>query len=162
MAAGDILKVAESHFPTSAVGQTIREFNKVRETIFVDVENLGAGADITARAFWSPDRACYIKDIRIIWQAATVGVDGSNTLVVDVANATQSGVVIGTVSRTATNTANTSTSLTLTAANCDVAANDVITFAVTQGASADAGIFRIQVTYLANAQLGNGAGTVLS
>lgn len=158
---GTVQKRRITAYPGSAEREAIVQLNGLRQTVTYWVEDLSAGADFTARAIWSPSVACYITAVKVIWAAATVGVDGSNTLVIDLANATQSNA-IGTLSRTSTNSANTTSSLTLTAANQDIAADDVVTLAVTQGATANAGIFGIQIEYRSFEQIGNAAGTAFT
>lgn len=158
---GTVQKRRLTDYPGSACHEAIVQLNTVESVVHTDIEDLAAGADITARAFWSPRVASYILGARVIFQGATTGVDGSNTLVIDLTNATQ-GVTIGTLTRTATNTANSTASLTLTAAYQDVAADDVICFAVTQGATADAGKMRLQVTYRNHEQVGEADGTAIS
>lgn len=98
-----------------------------------------AGTDISARAVYVASVAMTVLDsVKVICTEATVGVDGSNTLVLTLRNITE-GVDVATITRTATNSANDVLSLTLTAANADLAANDVLGLTVTQGATADAG-----------------------
>lgn len=126
------------------------EFNKVitdletlragiRETISVDNEDLAAGADIAARPFYQAKVAETVLDsVVYIPQANSVGVDGSNTLVITLRNVTE-GVDIATVTRTTNLVAGTPVALTLTAANADIAASDVLGLTITQGATADVG-----------------------
>lgn len=158
---GTVQKTRCTSYPGSSEREAIKQLNGLTQMLTYQVEDLSAGSDFTARIIWSPSVACYITAIKVLWYAATVGVDGSNTLVIDVANATQS-VTIGTLSRTATNTANTASSLTLTEANQDVAASDVVTLAVTQGATANAGTFGIQIEYRSFEQIGDAAGTAIT
>lgn len=111
------------------------------------IENLAAGADLTARAFFVAPAALTILDsVKLIPEAASTGVDGSNTLVVTLRNITE-GVDIATITRTADLVANTPLALTLTSANADIAAGDVLGIVVTQGATADAGTFMVQFSF---------------
>lgn len=104
-----------------------------------EVDPGSAGTDISARSVFVASVAMTVLDsVKVICTEATVGVDGSNTLVLTLRNITE-GVDIATITRTATNSANDVLSLTLTAANADLAANDVLGITVTQGATADAG-----------------------
>lgn len=105
--------------------------------VLYQVEDLAAGADISARAIFQAKQALTIlDDVVFIPAAASVGVDGSNTLVITLRNITE-GVDIATVTRTTDLVANTPIALTLTAANADVASADVLGIVVTQGATAD-------------------------
>jgi hypothetical protein len=109
-----------------------------RSVVSYDIEDLAAGADIAARAIYVAPRASTIIDsVRVIHEAASAAVDGSNTLVVTLRNITE-GVDIASVTKTATTSANVADTLTLTAANADIASGDVLGIVVTQGASADA------------------------
>lgn len=110
------------------------------------VENLAAGGDITERVFWRAPYPCYVYEAEILPVAASVGVDGSNTVLVTIQNITQ-GVAIATVTSTTNYVANTPIALTVTTANADIAAGDVIGLIVTQGATADTAGFVVQFTY---------------
>jgi hypothetical protein len=110
------------------------------------VENLAAGADITERAFWRAPYPVQVYQVQVLPIAASVGVDGSNTVLVTLRNITQ-GVDIATVTSTSNYVANTPISLTITAANADVAADDVLGIVVTQGATADTAGFVVQADY---------------
>lgn len=116
------------------------------QTAFTRVEDLSAGADITARAFFRAKYPIEVLEAEILPEAVSAGVDGSNTLAVTLRNITE-GVDIATVTRTTDLAANTPVALTVTAANADVAADDVLGIVVTQGATANAGRFILQVTY---------------
>ncbi len=118
------------------------------KTITHAVENLGAGADIAARSIHSFNTDGWIVAARVVNQAtASVGIDASNTAVVALANA--AGAV---ASRTYNNTTvfpspNIADSLgTLTNPHCPK--GDVLTLAVTQGTTADAGPFLVEVDYV--------------
>lgn len=116
------------------------------QTVVTKVENLAAGADLTERVFWRAPYPVEILSCEILPEAASVGVDGSNTAVVTLRNITASEN-IATVTSTAQWAANTPIALTLTAANVDVAADAVIGIVVTNGATADLPIFNLQVNY---------------
>jgi hypothetical protein len=121
---------------------------KLVKTVTHLVEDLGAGADIAARAIHSFDQDGWIVSARIVNQATTAtGIDAGNTCVV--ALAVTAGAV---ASKTYTNTvvfpaANTQDSLG-TITNHHVPKNDVMTLAVTQGATANAGPFLVEVDYI--------------
>lgn len=111
------------------------------------VENLAAGADLTARAFFKAPVALTILDsVNVIPEAASTGIDGSNTLVLTLRNITES-VDIATTTRTIDLAANAPVSLTLAAANADITSGDVLGLVVTQGAAADAGTFLFQFSF---------------
>jgi len=118
------------------------------KTVIQLVEDLAAGADIAARALHSVDQDSWIVAARIANQATTAtGIDASNTCVVALANA--AGAV---ASKTYTNTvvfpaANAQDSLgTITNPHCPK--GDVLTLAVTQGATANAGPFLVEVDFV--------------
>ena len=112
---GTVQKRRVASYPGSAEYEALIQHNGTVQTLLYQVEDLGAGVDFTARIIWSPSVASYITAIKVLFYAATASVDGSNTFVVTVANATQA-VTIGTLTKTATSTANTAEALTLTAA----------------------------------------------
>lgn len=108
------------------------------------LENLSAGADITARAFWRAPAAGSVSAAFFLNEAASAGIDVSNTAVVTLRNITASAD-IATITLTANTTANTATALTLGTAT--LAADDIVGIVVTQGAAADLGIINLQFTY---------------
>lgn len=110
------------------------------------IEDLAQGGDITARAFFQAPRPCRVLDARIIPEAASTGVDGSNTLLVQLYNITQSAAVAA-VTRTADLAANTPVALTVAASAAEIEEDDVLGIVVTQGTTANAGTFVLQVTY---------------
>jgi hypothetical protein len=118
------------------------------KTVIQLVEDLGAGADIAARAIHGFDADGWIVSARIVNQATTAtGIDAGNACVV--ALAVTAGAV---ASKTYTNVvifpaANTQDSLG-TITNHHVPKGDVMTLAVTQGATANAGPFLVEVDYV--------------
>lgn len=108
------------------------------------VEDLGAGVDITERAFFSSGFALEIQEVVAIFGEATVGVDGSNTLLITLRNITQAEDVAS-VTLTANQAAGARTTVSIT--NDKPAANDVLGLIVTQGTTADAGLFELQAQY---------------
>lgn len=116
------------------------------QTVVTKVENLAAGADLTERVFWRAPYPVEILACEILPEAASAGVDESNTAAITLRNITASEDV-GTVTSTSNWAANTPVALTLTAANVDVEGDAVIGIVVTNGATADLPIFNLQVTY---------------
>lgn len=114
-------------------------------TFKTEIENLAAGADISTRAFFRVPQACVVTSAYLVnKETASTGVDGSNTLVVLLANAT-GPATIATLTKTSDVTANSATSLgSLT--NTSLAAGDIVTVAVTDGATADPGPFVVEVS----------------
>lgn len=116
------------------------------QTVSISIEDLGAGSDIADRGVFSAPYPIKVLEAKVVPWTVSAGVDGSNTLVVALKNLTE-GVTIGTVTSTADLAAATPVSLTLTDANTDIAANDVLGVSVTQGATANtAGLF-VQFSY---------------
>jgi hypothetical protein len=116
------------------------------QTASVRVENLAAGADLTERVFFRAKYPIEVLECEVLPEAASVGVDGGNTILVTLRNITAAEDV-ATVTSSAVWVANTPVAMALTAANVDVAADAVIGIVVTQGATADAGQFVVQMTY---------------
>jgi hypothetical protein len=136
------------------------------------VENLAAGADVAARAvFCAPYALTVLDSVKFVNEAASAGIDGSNTAVITLRNITE-GVDVATITLTANTTANAATALTLASANADVAANDVLGLVITQGATADLSAGTLQFAYqrqtvdaasdLTAAKIADGAGTVIT
>lgn len=118
------------------------------KTVSHAVENLAAGADIAARAIHGFDQDAWIASARVVNQAsAAAGIDGSNTCVVLLA--TGAGTVVtetfdGTTTFPAANTAQDLGAVS----NAHVAAGDILTLAVTNGATADPGPFVVEIDYV--------------
>jgi len=112
------------------------------------VENLAAGADIAARAIHAFGQDGWIVEARVVNSStAAAGIDAGNTCVV--ALAIDAGAV---ASKTYTNTvvfpgANASDNLG-TITNGHAAKGNVLTLAVTNGATADPGPFTVEVDYV--------------
>lgn len=163
--AGSVLRTTPTAFPASDVGALIREFNLLADVTLLPVEDLAAGADIAARALFKVPARCtsgiFVIEADAIHQANSVGVDGSNTAIITLRNITQ-GVDIATVTLTANVTANNRSALTITAANADAAANDIIGIVVTQGATANMGALTIQMTWVSHDRIGRGDGVAFS
>lgn len=119
-----------------------------KRSVIYQHEELAAGADIAARGiFVAPVAMTVLDSVTYTPGGNSAGIDGSNTLVLTLRNITE-GVDVATVTRTTNVTANTPVSLTLTAANADIAASDVLGIVVTQGAAADVtiGTFQFNIT----------------
>lgn len=126
----------------------IDPFRRLVKTIVHAVENVGAGADIAARAIHSFTGEGWIVAAAVVNQAtAAAGIDAGNTCVVTVA------INAGNVaSKTYNNTtvfpnANSRDSLG-TITNHRANPGDVLTLAVTNGATADPGPFVVEVDYV--------------
>ena len=136
-------------YVSSALGIVrIDPTRRLIKTVTHAVENLGAGADIAARAIHGFDQDAWIVSARIVNQATSAaGIDAGNTCAI--ALACTAGAV---ASKTYTNAvvfpaANTANDLgTITNPHCPK--GDVLTLAVTQGATADAGPFLVEVDYV--------------
>lgn len=111
------------------------------------VEDLSAGADISARAIHSFDTDGWIVSARVVNQAtAASGIDDSNTCVITLA--TSAGAVVtevfdSTTPFPAVNTAQDLGSIN----NAHVGTGDVLRLSIINGASADPGPFLVAVDY---------------
>jgi len=118
------------------------------KTIKESVENLGAGADIVARAIHTFEKEGWIVSARVVNQATeAAGIDAGNTCVVALAidaGAVASKTYSNTVVFPAANTPDSLGAITNHRANPD----DVLTLAVTNGAAADPGPFLVEVDYV--------------
>ncbi len=133
---------------TGTIGLRIDPMRLQMKTITHAVEDLAAGADIAARAIHCFEHVHYITAVRVVNQAtAAAGIDAGNTCVVTVA------LNAGTV---ATRTYNNTTTFPLANAKDDLGspANttttiaDILTLAVTNGATANPGPFLVEVDYV--------------
>ena len=112
------------------------------------VEDLAAGADITARAIHVFEKDAWVVSARVVNQAtAAAGIDNSNTCVVTVA--TGAGTVAAKTFNASTPfPAANSTSDMGTISNHHVSAGGAMTLAVTNGATADPGPFVVEVDFV--------------
>ena len=118
------------------------------KTVTHQVENLAAGADISARAVHGFDSDGWIVSARVVNQAtAASGIDNSNTCVITLA--TGAGTVVAETfdSTTTFPAANTAQDLG-SVSNVHVGTGDELTLAVTNGATADPGPFLVAVDYV--------------
>ena len=144
---------ATSTYP--ALAALYEEFNKVitdletlragiRNAFVYQHEQLAAGVDISARPIFKAPVALTILDsVLYLPVGDSAGIDGSNTLIVTLRNITE-GVDVATITRTTNLTGGTSIAVTLTAANADIAVNNVLGLTLTQGATADVDIGALQ------------------
>jgi len=137
----DVLTANEIIIRIDAAGRRIK-------TVLHEVEDLSAGADITARAIHGFEANGWIVSARVVNQAtAAVGIDDGNTCVITLA--TGVGTVVSETfdSTTTFPAANTSQDLG-SVNNVHVGAGEVLTLAVTNGATADPGPFLVAVDYV--------------
>lgn len=161
---GTITKTRPTAVAESDLRSAVVEFNKLAQfgvPLTTRIEDLAAGADIAARAAWVLPAAGNVQDVRVLHEAASVGVDATNTAVLTLRNITQA-VDIATVTLAANATANGVSTLTLTSANQDTATSDVLGVVVTQGATADLGRILFVVWWTPSDRVGNEAGTAIS
>ncbi len=112
------------------------------------IEDLGAGADIAARAMHAFEKEAWIVSARVVNQAtAAAGIDNSNTCVVAVAVG-GSSVASKTFDATTTFPAANNSSDLGTITNPHVSAGGVMTVAITNGATANPGPFIVEVDYV--------------
>lgn len=155
--AGTTTKSVRQFYKGTEVADLVVQFNKVIDDLATlragvsipfgyEVEDLGAGADIAARAIFAAPAAITVTAVTYVPRGNSAGIDGSNTSVVTLRNITE-GVDIATITRTTDFAANTPVTVTITAANADVASGDVIGFTNTNGAAANPDAAMIQFTY---------------
>lgn len=112
------------------------------------VEDLAAGADISARAIHAFEKEGWIISVRVVNQAtAATGIDGSNTCMITLAN--NAGTVVTETFDGATTFPSVNTAQNLgNLANTQVTSSDVLTLTVTNGVTADPGPFIVEVDYV--------------
>ncbi len=118
------------------------------KTIIHAVEDLGAGADIAARAVHHFDNAGWLVSARVVNQAtAAAGIDNANTCVVTLT--TDAGAVVSTTFNATTVFPTANTKFDMGAlSNTQVRGGYIMTLAVTNGATANPGPFLVEVDYL--------------
>lgn len=118
------------------------------KTVTHTVENLGAGADIAARAVHAFDCDAWIASARVVNQAtAAAGINDSNTCVVTIA--IDAGNVVTETFNTTTTFPAANTEQDLGAVtNAHASTGNVLTLAVTNGTTADPGSFLVEVDYV--------------
>lgn len=146
--ANSFVGIVQDYVGTNTAVVRIDPLRRLVKTVAHAVENLSAGADIAARAIHSFTHEAWIVAARVVNQAtAATGIDAGNTCVVSVA------IDAGSVaSKTYNNTVtfplpNANDSLG-TISNVHAEAGDVLTLAVTNGATADPGPFIVEVDYV--------------
>lgn len=110
------------------------------------VADLGAGADIAATGIYvvPAGKQLILQSANVISQGSTAGVDASNTCVVEVKDGS-TAVAAKTFNNTvAFPDAGAATTLTMTA-NAVFTAGDVVTYAVTNGSTANPPAFTLQL-----------------
>lgn len=122
--------------------------DNVSKEVYIPVENLAANADITARTEFVAFKACVIEEIGILTQAASVGVDDSNTAVIAITDTAGNSIVSKTYN-TATQPPNsTYGSLgALSATHKILTAGELVKMAVTTGTTADLPAFFLVIKY---------------
>lgn len=118
------------------------------KTVAHAVEDLGAGADIAARAAHAFEKDGWIVSARVVNQAsAAAGINDSNTCVVTLATGAGTVVTETFDSTTTFPAANTAQDLG-SVGNVHVGAGSVLTLAVTNGTTANPGPFVVEVDYV--------------
>lgn len=159
--AGTATATRQTTTPGSDAREAVAAINQVLSHFIIDQSNLAAGADVALTAFFRLPAAAYIESCYAIYQANSAGIDGSNTAAFVLRNITQS-VDIGTLTLTGNVTASTAGLFTMTSANQDGAAGDIIGFQLTQGATADLSALTVQVNLRYHNKIGDAARTVIT
>jgi predicted RecA/RadA family phage recombinase len=143
---GEVVKATGADDATVRV--RIRSRTKVRQLVQVAVEDLGAGADISARPIFVSPTACTLLSAGILTQGAPAGIDDSNTCVLALKNDGGDTIV--------TKTYNTATQPPdgdyedlggLDADHKVLSAGEHVTLDVTQGTTADMPAFVVVLEY---------------
>lgn len=144
----EVRALREEHNKVITDLETLRAAGVI--VVSYEVEDLGVGADIAAGnprdIFVNPLGQLTCIQANVCFTDATTGVDGSNTLVIDVF---RSGGLDVSLTRTTNAGASDIAAMTITTAT--LAAGGVVSLAVTQGATADAGRFRVELIFVPSA-----------
>ena len=117
---------------------------KQLQTIMYTAADLAAGADLTDQAIGMVIGKGTIVDVSVISEGAAAGIDAANTSVflLEVGAAGKAGITFN--AETTFPGAGVAKALTIT--NATVAAGNVLSLSVTNGATADLPVFTVQVT----------------
>jgi len=124
----------------------LREINAAKEEqcTSIAIEDLAAGADITDRPVFAPQRVATLFAAGILTQGTPAGVDNANTCVCVLKDGDGNAIVTKTFNTANQPATNGYSDLgTLHATNKILAANEAVTFSVTQGATADMPAFML-------------------
>ena len=120
--------------------------NALERSIIIDLPDLAAGVDIAAEVvFRAPVGGMRVFAVRIIFRAATAGVDGANPLQIDVNG--PDGEIATSGALVANQAANAVNSPAVVAAAARLDAGEDLTIDITQGATADIGRASVQIDY---------------
>lgn len=138
-------------FPTAGSVTSAMLSSAVKGRVaIIEIENLAAGVDFAARAeFAAPAGGATITKIGIVPKGSSAGVDDANTAVIAVADGAGNSIVSKTYNTAGQPPADkVYASLgALDATNKVLTANEVVTIAVTQGATADLPAFILILEY---------------
>jgi len=140
--------VAQDYSASNEIILRIDPLRRMVKTVTYQVPDLGAGTDFAARAIHSFNQEAWIVSARVVNQeTAAAGIDASNTCVVALvinAGAVASQTFDATPAFPDANTVADLGAIT----NGHAAAGDVLTLAVTNGATANPGLFLVEVDYV--------------
>ena len=119
------------------------------QVVTYQVENLGAGADLTTRAIFEVPAGLVatVTNCRIISQGTAAGVDDDNTCIIAVTDGTNTIATITYDTDLAFPAENVSESLGAIGAHGVLNAAEKLCFTITNGTAANPPAFMIQVTY---------------
>ncbi len=147
-AANSFVGVVQDFISANTIIVRIDPTHRQVKTVTHTVADLAAGADIAARAIHDFEKEGWIVSARVVNQAtAAAGIDASNTCVVTLVIGAQTIVTETFDDVTTFPAANTAQDLGAVA-NVHAAAGNVLTLAVTSGATADPGPFLVEVDYV--------------
>ncbi len=147
-AANSYVGIAQDVVSTGEIILRLDTANRQIKTVVHPVENLAAGADIAARAIQGFDNEAWLISARIVNQAtASAGIDNSNTCAIILATGVGT-VVTKTYNATTVFPAANSKNDLGALSNQHIDGGDVLTLAVTNGATADPGPFLVIVDYV--------------
>jgi len=141
------LAVTTAKIALVSVGKAQLNVAQTKKQFTIPIEDLAQAADFTDRAeFVVPTDGVVITKVGICTKdPGSAGIDGSNTVVIDVKNKTAVTTIttITIITDIGVNVFNDSSFFSATLNNQTLSADDVITIAVTQGTNANMGPFLI-------------------
>lgn len=120
------------------------------KAVYIPIENLSAGSDISARVVFAAAAAVTLESVALVAQGAFVGIDNSNTMVVAIADGAGNSIVSKTYNTATQPTDNGVNDLgTLSSTHKVLTANETVTFAITNGSTADPPAMLLRLTFAA-------------
>lgn len=102
------------------------------KSVVVPVAALANAADLAEQAIWVPKQGCKVHHVEFISNGTSTGTDGSNTSIFTVKKGV-AGTTFATYTKDSEYVNNTVYALTVTAADAELTAGQIVTLTITNG-----------------------------